>query len=1092
MWIATSHKLRKYSPESEAFVASPTLPDSTRILSLQQFKNHLWVASIDGGLYQIGISNNAVIQYTADQSHQSSLLENHIRTIYISKRNHLWLANFSGGLSMLDLDQLNFDFETNVDSSISCARNSTITAIMVNQDKTIWLGTEYGLIKYDPRNSICHVIDSPNIETKFTVYSIQKDQNLLWLSSSKGLLKYDKNSSHITRVSPSDQFSTVFFSLKTADQKFILGTDAGLFDYSQENHTYKKYKSTNPDFQSRTFLKYSLSKNNDVLLPTSSGLLYLNHDNILEQYPDTLKTLKNKEITGNHINDLNELFISVKNEGLYYFDSNHALKKQYLDEEFFSSFIGKLQIQSSENSDVIWLGSKQGLIKINLHTQEKHVYSGTSQNNYLSLSRSSYTHENKLFFAGDNGYVSFKTKSINTQNRESPLHISQLSLANSMVYPNQKTTSGFVLSEPIEEIEKLIFSHRDNFIKLDFNNLDYYNHHAVKYAYKLEPGFSDWINLDHQENNLTFTHLETGNYELFLKTTNRDQVWSQNVKSIKIQVMPAPWFSWWAYLSYFLTFIFLVFLYVKQKTKNQLKTNKYLNDQVKKQTLRIENQKQELENLIERKDEIFSNVSHEFRTPITLIKGPISELTKQEKNKNKIKMLHMVERNSNRLLRLVNQMLKLSQTIEKNDQKKLPIQLAVSLELIAEPYLYQAQKNNILFSYDEFDDVIIHTTPDALELIIGNFLSNAFKYTQPNGKIHLGTQVIGNKIKIYVQDDGQGFDRKQKDLIFKRFGRLSHHHDTEGVGIGLAIVKETAALNHAEISVQSEPYKGSVFNIIFPISGLTASNEHEFITSEVTTDNKKPTLLIIEDNQDMRLHMHHILKHTFNCLLEPNGQAGIETAIKTVPDIIISDVMMPEMNGFHVCKILRKEIITSHIPLVLLTALNDKPSRIKGWQEGIDLYINKPFDAEELLFQLKNILRVRNILNKKNQSLIKNETYSDLQEIDKNFVIKLKNIIKDNYKDSSFGLAQMADLMIVSEKQLQRKTKGLLNLSPLLVLREYRFEQALISLRKGFQVAITSDQCGFSSVSHFSQLFKQQYGMSPKNYQQINKNPVKK
>ena len=1086
IWIATSNKLRKFRTDKNEFVVSPKLPGSTRVLSIQQFESHLWVASIDGGIYNIDITTNKVNQYTHDKNHSFSLSENHIGRIYISNSNHLWVGNFSGGLSVLDLNQLKFGFQTNIEGSISCARDSKIIEITVENGK-VWLGTDHGLIEYDPKYLTCRIITSNNIEENYAVYSRRKDKELTWLSTSIGLLEYHETSNSISKTIQTDQFSVAFFSLKKTDHKFIVGTDKGLFEYSLKNKSYRKYETLNSNVQNKRFLKYAINNKNQLLLPSLSGLLYLNNDNILEHYPRTLNTLKNQEIIGIHINNANELFTSVRNKGVYHFDSNHTLKVHYFDEGIFSSFNDIPQIQSAKDSDVVWLGSKKGLIQLNTKTNERHLFSGTSKNNYLSLFQSSFNYEDKIFFAGDSGYVGFENSDINNNNRTSSFQISQLSLANTIVEPNQKTKNGFVLNSPIEETKKLSFNHRDKLIKLDLSNLNFYNHHSVSYAYKLEPVISEWITLDSRDNNLTFTHLESGNYELLIRTTNRDQAWSNEVKSIAIKIRPAPWFSWWAYLSYFLIAIFLVYLYVKQKTKNQIKTNKYLNTQVKKQTLHIENQKKELESLIERKDEIFSNVSHEFRTPITLIQGPISELRKQEKNKNKVKMLQMVERNSNRLLRLVNQMLELSNSVENNVQQKTAIKLAVRLELIAEPYFYHAQKCDINFTYGELHDVTIQATTDALELTIGNFLSNAFKYTQPKGEIHLGTEVTNGHIRIFVKDNGQGFEEGQKDRIFKRFGRLSHHRETEGVGIGLAIVKEIAALNNAEVTVESEPGNGSIFSIVFPVDDFSVVKGKEDPLAVINTVSQKPTLLIIEDNRDMRLHMNNILKQNFSCLLESNGKDGIATAIKSVPDIIISDVMMPEVNGFQVCRILRNELITSHIPLVLLTALTDKPSRIKGWQEGIDLYIDKPFDAEELILQLKNILKVRNILNEKNQRLIKKDIYSELLQIDKDFVIKLKNIIKDNYKDSSFGLASMVNLMFVSEKQLQRKTKALLNLSPLAVLREYRFEQALSSLRKGYQVSVTSDNCGFSSVSYFSQMFKQKYGMTPKQYQSCNK-----
>jgi len=478
IWIATSLQLRKFSTDKNEFVTSPKLPGATRILSIQQFENYLWIASIDGGIYKINITTNKVNQYIHDKNHNFSLSENHIRTIYISDRNHLWVGNFSGGLSMLDLNQFDFDFETNTNGSISCARDSKITAVKVNNNK-IQLGTDYGLIEYDPQNSTCYMVTSNEIEEKYTVYSIRHDKEFTWLSTSIGLLKYNEVSNSINKVTPTNQFSATFFSLKTADHKFIIGTDTGLFEYSLKNKTYHKYKTLNSDYQNKRFLKYAINNKNQILLSSFSGLLYLNNDNIVEQYPPTLNTLKDQEIIDIHINITNELFVSVRNKGVYHFDPNHTLKSHYFDEDIFSSFNDIPQIQSAEDPEVIWFGSKKGLIQLNTNTNEKHLFSGTSKNNYLSLFYASYNHKNKLFFAGDSGFVSFENNQINTDNRNSTLQISQLSLANKIVKPNQKNKNGFTLNVPIEETKELHFNHREKLIKLDFNNLNFYNHHSV-------------------------------------------------------------------------------------------------------------------------------------------------------------------------------------------------------------------------------------------------------------------------------------------------------------------------------------------------------------------------------------------------------------------------------------------------------------------------------------------------------------------------------------------------------------------------------------------------------------------------------------
>ena len=317
------------------------------------------------------------------------------------------------------------------------------------------------------------------------------------------------------------------------------------------------------------------------------------------------------------------------------------------------------------------------------------------------------------------------------------------------------------------------------------------------------------------------------------------------------------------------------------------------------------------------------------------------------------------------------------------------------------------------------------------------------------------------------------------------------HQNIQGIGIGLSVVESLLSVNSASIDILSEPGQGSIFTVSFNSIKVdfqeTIESSDSLLLSQLTTEsteansvrvNKKPnsnrqkeSVLIIEDNHDMRTHIEDTLKETYHCLQADRGKAGIALALKHVPDIIICDVMMPEMDGFQVSRLIRSDTRTSHIPLVLLTALHDKESRIKGWREHVDVYLTKPFDAQELLLQLENILVIRSILKKKagkNIEVGKRVENSDLPKKDQEFINKLNQLIKTNYQSPLYMRQQMSSDMAVSERQLQRKLKALIDKNPMDMLREYRLSQAAIMLKDGYQVSITSDECGFTTLSHFS------------------------
>ncbi len=1087
LWIANSERLIRYNLTTHLLTPTLKLQQATRILSIVELKNNLWVASIDGGLYKINLDTDVITQFTINDS-EFSLLENNIMTLFISKSENLWIGNFSKGLSLLNLNKYKFSYETNIKGSFYCADNPKVNSVIIDKFHTFWIGTDKGLIKYNSLTNTCSKINPDNYKNNYVVYSLLLDDEIIWLSTSKGLLGYNHLNNSLYKATDGKQISKVFFSIKRDKNFLIIGTNNGLYLFSTMKKTVKKIIMPNANFLNVPITKYAKNSKNEMLFPTSAGILYLDSSNDIKNYTNSFEFLKEKTITAIHFNANDELFIGVLNQGLYHIDSKKQLIQHYFDNGVFSPSNYIMQIQSNNSKPhSVWLGSINGLIQLDTVTKKSVLFTNNLDGNYLSLTNSSLAFENNLLFAGLHGFVNFNPNLISTNQQKPKLIFNKLYLNRKEVIEQIESSNGFVLDKPIEEKSLLNFGYKDTIIDLEFVYLNFYDVNNTKYFYKLEPVFTQWVEINNGNKHLNFTNLKHGNYKLSLKAINK----LENNKGInlEINIAPAPWLTWWAYVCYALLLLFISYLLIRHKINKQDQQNKYLRAQVSKQTQHIQKQKEELEELIVRKDEIFANVTHEFKTPITLIKGPIAQLLKQETDESNLKILQMVQRNSNRLLRLVNQILQLSLTIENNKHKFESVKLAVRLRLIAEPYLYHAQKQGLSFSYDNLDDSEISITDDALELTVGNFLSNAFKYTKKGGVIKLGTTVHNDGIEIYVKDNGIGFNAKQKKEIFKRFGRINFHQNIEGSGIGLAIVKEVAEINHAKIKVVSEVNKGSLFSIFFPIKEINLTKNIPKISKTHNTiiNEDKATVLIIEDNKDMREYINNVLRQDFNCLLEENGQAGIARALKSVPDVIVSDVMMPFVDGFQLCRIIRSDIITSHIPLILLTALSEKSSRIKGWREGMDMYINKPFDADELVFQIKNVLKIRSLLNKKNQRHIQKGNYSEFTEVDGKFIKKLKDIIEENYRDTFFTLQNIASLMFVSERQLQRKTKALLNMSPLDFLREHRFKNATSLLKKGYQVSITSDNCGFSSVSYFSQIFKKRYGVSPKEYQTMNK-----
>jgi len=516
-------------------------------------------------------------------------------------------------------------------------------------------------------------------------------------------------------------------------------------------------------------------------------------------------------------------------------------------------------------------------------------------------------------------------------------------------------------------------------IGFEFVALDFADPARLQYAHRLI-GFNDEWNLtDAKNRSVNYTNLSPGTYRFEVKASNNDGVWNERATALDILVKPAPWLSPWAYAIYVSTLLLMVFGFIRYRTAAANKRAQQLEVVVSQRTQDLKTQKQMVESLLDHKNELFANVTHEFKTPLALIKGPAEELLKDGELYPHKSKLDMIKRNANRLLVMVGQILKLSEVEQEQAVVRENQSVHPTLNMLYEAYGVLAQDKNIDMQLDNQSNAQIHATADYLEMVVGNLLSNAIKYTAIGGTVKLQSMDQDGQVIITVSDTGSGIAKQDQALVFDRFTRLDSHRNIQGTGIGLAVVKEITQANGGQVSLHSELGQGSEFTIRMPqaqwqevdaadatvIDQLVEKTGQEMADDRLPTTAKKRTaaikLLVIEDNADMRTHINDVLRDQYQCFYADRGQTGISTALKEMPDIIICDVMMPGMDGFQVTRILRHDAKTSHIPIILLTALNTKESRIKGWRENIDVYLTKPFDASELHATLAADLNVRKI-----------------------------------------------------------------------------------------------------------------------------------
>jgi len=519
--------------------------------------------------------------------------------------------------------------------------------------------------------------------------------------------------------------------------------------------------------------------------------------------------------------------------------------------------------------------------------------------------------------------------------------------------------------------------------------------------------------------------------------------------------------------------------------------------------------------LLERKNQLFAQVSHEIRTPLTLILSPLASLRKNIKDRDGVKTLSLMNQNGQRLLRMVDQLLDLARLDDSSERSSRVINFPSVVKYSFDSFFSLYQQKNIHTSIHLADKIGVNISSDAAEKIIVNLLSNAAKYTPEGGQVIVDCRTQDQQMVLTVSDSGIGIPKEQQSGIFERFVRVQNQETEQipGVGVGLALVKELVHKYNGNISVKSELGHGSEFKVVFPSQAFSENiidpQEHHTTAIELeksaltqtpeasadstieqeTGSEQKPLVLVIEDHPDMRNYIHQVLASDYQVITAVDGVNGLDTAIEQVPDLIITDFMMPKMNGLKVSQHLRNNLQTSHIPIIMLTAKGDDSTKLVAWKSDIDEYMAKPFDAEGLSARVANLLSIRRLMAKRLSdssdigiSSALPSANNGVSDKDLQFLDSFKQFVADHYSESDLKAQRVSEHLHMSERQFHRKLKALLEQTFSDYVRHYRLEQGAIKLRTGEPVTKVALDCGFSSQSYFSQCFKAQFGISPKDF----------
>ncbi|MBK5195431.1 MAG: response regulator, partial [Proteiniphilum sp.] len=1048
-------------------------------------QGNLWMCTRSHGLEKVIFYDDSKFKSILLNDNVNSTIGNDVRPIFEDSYSNIWAATKDGKIHFYDAEMNEKGFLNNRgDIGGGAPLNGIAYCITEDTEKNIWIGTKgegvYKLIRRNSDNSfdIHHFRNDPDDIYSLSdnnVYSIFEDKNRnIWIGTFGGginLIQYRDNEMRV--INHRNELLGYPFHLGDqvriiTDDRFgniCLGTTLGfiMFDADfekPEDIVFKLYVRNKNDL-------HSIGANDIIdICTTQSG----------ETFIGTFGGGISK------IEETDSLGFSVSFET---YGSDHGLPSNII--------LSLLE----DNRGNLWIGSEGGLTKFNRKEQTFENFSeikrlmkryNFSENSRYRLS------DGRMLFGYSHGMVIFDPESVKNNTFNPYLALVQFKLFNR----NLPITSSGLLKRNINLIERLVLKHNQNFIGIEFAALDYIDPENILYTYKLDGFDKEWIYSGNQRT-VNYTNLSRGKYLFHVKSTNSDGVWVDNERTLAIEVLPPFWGTGWAYLIYaLLTFLVLYITFRILYTFYRMR-NKII----------LEKQESEI------KTRFFTNISHEIRTPLTMIVSPIENLLQSKATPDPVKkQLTLVSKNTNRLLNMVNQILDF-QKMEQTPLTVSKIEIAPFVENLYDNYIKNAEIKEIDYRFENrIGDQIIWADAEAVEKIVVNLLSNAFKYTPPGKSIYLSLFYENNGVALQIRDTGIGISKDKQGKLFRRFESFNEDKSKPSTGIGLSIVKEMADRHRAMIMVESEEKSGTAFTILFKKgtthfgTDVTIDDSPKIVRlseSLVETDDTDkshnvyeeisdhPCVLVVEDDDDLRQFIRSILESDYDVHEASDGQEGFDKALELIPDFIVSDIMMPEIDGIELLRKVRENIHTSHILFLLLTAKTTLDSKLEGFEHGADEYISKPFSVSYFKARVKNLLQRRGELQKyyRSRSIRKSKTMLNgkddmsrpVNDKELEFIGSINSFIEVHLGNNDFVIEDLAVEMGMSRTVFFKKLKGLTGLAPIEYVRDILMQHAAELLENSdYTIKEISYMVGMNDAKYFARCFKKKYKMTPSEY----------
>lgn len=1117
VWIGTKKGLSLYNPYKEEFTNFYHQPNndqsilSNDIHDIQVInETELWIACEIGGISILDLRSlafnspeNITFKNITNTSNGEGLSSRTPRQIFQDSFGNVWIGNYSSGLDFISHTPSIFHTLPTKSVDGKTIVNNPSGGIYLN-GKDLWIGNENELVLYNDNqivksfNLASAPFHAPNSQINAIIHT---GKELLLGMSDAGVISFNPKTNQAKRLHLTKGNEAAYHFYKDKEQKIWIGAESGLYTY-RDGHIQKE---TEISIQMNDLSVYGICTDQQDRLWIGSyggGIFIFNKEKQLEYHISDESGLCDNSIF--HLyKDSQERIWAATREGIACIEDTsqptHVVNYGF-ENGMKNTFTRAIH---EDNSGQIWISTTKGLTCLNTTTQRFYNYihyNGVPNGSFCNGSVCKGS-DGTLYFGSLHGVCHFQPNDIIKEYEIAPVRIVECMAINNHI---EAVNNPILVSSALP---KVYLPYNRNSFRIAFTIPDFSQSPSAEYAYRIEGLSKSWTHTQ-GENQVTFHNLPTGNYRFKVKARLNNQDWDeQNIATLHITIEPPVWLSWYAQIAYMILFLFILFFliriyqrHLRQKSSLELIQAKAKNEQeLNQERLRF-----------------YTNITHELRTPLTLILGPLEDLTNDSGlssvYKSKIKVIHS---SAIRLLNLINQILEFRKTETQN--RKLSVGQGNLQALVTEIGLRFKELNRSKTVKFNIDTQNYKATPffdiDIVTTILNNLLSNAVKYTS-EGEITLSLKESheeGNDYtEISVSDTGYGIEPTVLPHIFDRYYQVKGVHQASGSGIGLALVKSLAELHEGTIHAESTPGQGSTFTFriltgnSYP-SALHRKEKPELPPEEATTpekneNNNQSIILIVEDDDDIREYISSSLGTNFQVLEATNGKEGLDLAIQHIPDIIVSDIMMPVMDGLELCREIKKDVRTSHIPVVLLTAKDSMQDKEEGYESGADSYITKPFSVKLLISRINNLQKGREQLAKLvtqgNPSVEEKERTNmspldlgggsnnlTISKLDNEFIKRFTQIVDENLTEKDLSISFLTERMNMTTSTLYRKIKGLTGLSANEFIRKYRLQKSLKYMKdEGYNISETAYACGFSDSGYFRNCFKQEFGITPSEY----------